>query len=299
MRIKFFFAIFMFLSIFHLSSSPEGLRISISGSLDWEKKALEASADLSLNSAGIRFPAGRSQAEEILREEYPGLIKPLILSLQADSSSTIEDLILRGELNLRELDGIYSSAQTVPPNFSIDLTRFTGKYLLDLNHISAALIRHQRAQEPGRPLYPLPTTEYTGIIIIADDILPVHGRNTSALVQPCLFPKIWDTDMNLIYERNMTNPASTGSGRGSMVRYTRGENIFRPTPSGIDNELLSITGERPLRIFARSVFGIVPTDPVIDRADALLILSNENNRRLLAEGRVVIVLNNEVLTASW
>jgi hypothetical protein len=50
-------------------------------------------------------------------------------------------------------------------------------------------------------------------------------------------------------------------------------------------------GSNPLRIIARGVFGIDPTDPVIDRDDALLILSTENNRRLLREGRVVLVLN--------
>jgi hypothetical protein len=125
--------------------------------------------------------------------------------------------------------------------------------------------------------------------------LPVHGRNTSALISPCLFPKIWDTEMNLIYERNLTDPALTSSGLRPIVRYAKREDIFRSTPSGIDNELIPLVGERPLRIFARSVFGAVPTDPVIDRSDAMLMISNENNRRLLREGRVVLVVNGEVL----
>jgi hypothetical protein len=50
-----------------------------------------------------------------------------------------------------------------------------------------------------------------------------------------------------------------------------------------------------LRIIARGVFGARPTDPIIDRDDALLILSTEANRRLLREGRIAIVLNSEVL----
>ena len=271
------------------------LGISINGTLDWEKKELGASTELVLNSAGIRFPSGRSQAEEILREEYPGLIKPLLLSLQVDSSSTLGSLIERGDLSLRELDAIYSGANRTPPNFSIDLTRFSGRYTIDLNNLSTALTRHERARSPDLPLIPAPTADYTGIIVIADNALPVHGRNTSSLVQPCIFPKIWDTDMNLIYERSMTDPAIIARSQGMMVRYSKSENIFRPTPSGIDNELIALVGERPLKIFARSVFGIVPTDPIIDRSDALLILSSENNLRLLREGRVVIILNNEVL----
>ena len=301
--VSLFFTILMFLTLFCLSNSlgadsfstADGLRISVNGTLDWERKELAASTELHLNSAGIRSPLGRSQAEEILREEYPGLIKSLLFSLQVDSFSTIEDLIERGELSLRELDAIYSRAHRRPPNFSLDLTRFSGSYTIDLNNVSASLSRHEWPSSIEMPLFPLPTTDYTGIIIIADSVLPVHGRNTSSLVQPCIFPKIWDTDMNLIFERNITDPSITASGQEMIVRYSRNENIFRPTPSGIDNELIGITGERPLKIFARSVFGAVPTDPIIDRADAMLILSSENNRRLLREGRVVIILNDEVL----
>jgi hypothetical protein len=54
-------------------------------------------------------------------------------------------------------------------------------------------------------------------------------------------------------------------------------------------------GDRPLRLIARGVFGARPTDPIIDSEDALIIISSEENRRLLREGKVVIVLNDEVL----
>jgi hypothetical protein len=46
---------------------------------------------------------------------------------------------------------------------------------------------------------------------------------------------------------------------------------------------------------ARGVFGIHPTDMVIDKSDALLVISSETNRRLLREGRVVIILPESVL----
>jgi len=161
--------------------------------------------------------------------------------------------------------------------------------------ISALLNRGQnRLTEPAAPLIPVRAADYTGIIIIADEELPIHGRNTRALAEPCLFPKIWDTDMNLIYERNMTNPALR---EGSlMVRYIVSDSIFRPTPSGLDGDLAAFLGPNPLRIIAREVFGSSPTDTVIDRADALKIVSSENNRRLLREGRVALVLNAAQLT---
>jgi len=219
----------------------------------------------------------------------------LLLTIQADSSSTVEDLVNKGELNQRDLNEICLSARMVPPNFTPDLTRFTANSAINLSYIRAALIRHSRPAEPNRPVIPSPAANYTGIIIIADQPLPIRGRNTSALLKPCLFPKIWDTEMNLIYEKNMTDPSLTGSGINNPVHYTKTESIYNLTPSGLTDDLIKLVGDRPLRIFATSVFGTVPTDPVIDKNDALLILSAENNRRLLREGKVVFVINESML----
>jgi hypothetical protein len=99
--------------------------------------------------------------------------------------------------------------------------------------------------------------------------------------------------MNLIYERSMMD---TGVARRSaMVRYVSSAGVFRPTPSGLSPELAELVGNKPLRIIARGVYGIRPTDPIIDREDALLILSSEENLRLLREGRVAIMLDQSVL----
>jgi hypothetical protein len=270
-------------------------RFDVSGTIEWDKGELSATASLNLASAGVKLPAGRMRGEEILGDEWPALIRPYLLKLQADSSSTIEDLISRGELTLAELDNISLEAASIPPSLSADLAFMTGRYSIPLNSINAALTRHRRAISQASPFAPSPAADYTGIIIIADTELPIHGRNTSALARPCLFPRIWDTGMNLIYERTMTDPAITASGSRALVRYTRAETIFRPTPSGLDESLVGLVGTNPIRVLARAVFGSSPTDPVIDREDALAIISSENNRRLLREGRVAIVLNESVL----
>jgi hypothetical protein len=80
-----------------------------------------------------------------------------------------------------------------------------------------------------------------------------------------------------------------------MVRYVSPSSVFRPTPSGLSPELTALVGNNPLRIIARGVYGIRPTDPIIDREDALIILSSDDNIRLLREGRVALVLNQGVL----
>jgi hypothetical protein len=266
--------------------------VDISGAVEWETMELNAAVALNLGSAGVRLPTGRSQAEEIINSEYANLIRPYILSVPIDSSSTMEDLINRGEFSLQGPDRIAASARRIPPSLSTDLAYLSTAYTIDLAAISAQVIRHSRPLEIRRPLMPVPAADYTGIIIIANEELPIHGRKSAALPQPCLFPKVWDSDMNLIYERNILDPENP---RPALIRYVAEESIFRPTPSGLSPELLALVGKNPLRIIARGVFGIRPTDPIIDKDDALVILSSEANRQLLREGRVAIVLTETTL----
>ena len=273
------------------------IRFDVSCSIDWARGELTALASYELAPAGIKLPTGRYIAEETLSEAYPLLVRPYLLSIKADSNSVLGDLVKSGELSYEELDSLCQESGKINSSLSADLTRMTGRFSLLTEKISSLLLRHRRSMEPSRPLIPAQAANYTGIIIIADKELPVHGRMTQALLEPCLFPKIWDTNMNLIYERNMIEP---GSQRGAqMLTYTAPETVFRPTPSGLEGELAALAGPNPLRIFARGVYGINPTDPVIDQYDALQILSTENNRRLLREGRVVLVLNEGMLKTAF
>ena len=272
------------------------VRFDVSSSTDWIVRELGTKASFDLVQAGIRLPTGRTTGEEILRQAYTRLIRANLLPIRVDSNSTIQDLVNRGEISMEELELISREAEKTPPSLSTDLSQMTGRYKVFMEKISARLVSHRRAIEPAKPLIPLRVADYTGIIIIANEELPIHGRRAETLVIPCLFPKIWDTNMDLIYERNMFDPGIKED--SLMVRYTTMENIFRSTPSGLEGELAALVGPNPLRLFAREVFGISPTDPVIDREDALIILSTENNRRLLRDGKVVFVLNEKTLNAS-
>jgi hypothetical protein len=282
-----------FLFVVALWCAPvlQGQSLDIAGAVEWETMEIAASVALNLASAGIRLPTGRAQAEEFVGAEYPRLIRPSLLSIPVDSSSTLQDLIDRGEISLQSVGALARDARRVPPALSSDLSSMTASYTIDLVRLSAALIRHSRPTELVPPLRPLPAASYTGIIILAAESLPIQGRNTQALAQPCLFPKVWDTAMNLIYERNMMDAGLSSA----VARYVSPSNVFRPTPSGLSPELEELVGNKPLRVIARGVYGIRPTDPVIDREDALLILSSRENLRLLREGRVAIMLDTSVL----
>ena len=265
-------------------------QIGINGTVDWGRMEINAVVSLDLASAGLKLPAGRTQGEALIASEYLRLIRPGILHLQVDSSSVIGDLVGRGEWTLQEVERLALRAHSVPPALSQDFGSLSASYSLGMDGIVAAHIRHEHSAEVPRTLRSVSAPAYTGIIIIASGSMPVHGMQGAALVRPCLFPKIWDTDMNLIYERNMLNPRV-----GAMARYFSSGGIFAGGPSGLSREIAAVVGDRPLRIFAQGVFGVKPTDPVINREDAMQIIASADNRNLLRDGRVVIILDDSML----
>jgi hypothetical protein len=277
-----------------LSALAQSPALSVSGALEWDRMELSARLSLDLRAAGLRLPTGRSEGEERIDAEYLALMRPLILSIPVDSSGTLGDYLTKGEFSLRLAENYARSARTVPPAMSADLTRMEASYTISLGGLSGEFIKNQRPREPRRLPASPPAAAYTGIIIIANGELPLHGTGRSAPVLPCLFPRIWDHDMNLVYDRNMP-----GSRENVMVHYAAEDSIFQRNPSGLSPELSALVGDKPLRILARGVFGIRPTDPVIDAEDARIIISSEENRALLREGRVVIVLDQDRLKTEF
>ncbi|MDR3276943.1 MAG: polymerase [Treponema sp.] len=271
----------------------------ISGSLNWDSMEIEIQVSLDLASAGIRLPTGRSRAEELLDMGYASMSQSSILSILIDSSATLGEKIGRGEISVQEAASLAASARKIPPTLSQDMSRISAAYTIDLSVLSSRLMKHSRPTEPLRPLSPVPGAAYTGIIIIANRELPIHGRAASTLVRPCLFPRIWDSDMTLIYEKTSLDPDIARSAGTMMVRYVPVTSILSSTPSGLEPGLAALVGNNPLRIMARGVFGVYTTDPVIDREDALLLLSIEETQRHLREGRVAIVLDDSVLRAPF
>jgi len=279
--------LFFFSAVFAFGQA----KLGISGAVEWDKMEINAKVELDLASAGLKLPNGRTQGEAIIASEYLRLIRPEILNIQVDSSSTIADIVERGELSIFEIESYALEARTVPPALSPNFDKLLASYTLGIAGVRSALVRHSRLADIPRTLDPVSTPSYTGIIIIASDSQPVHGtKNGTALLQPCLFPKIWDSDMKLIFERNMYNQES-----GPMAHYFPLKGIRAVGPSGLSKEISAIVGEYPLRIFAKGVFGIKPTDPIIYSDDALLIMSSEANRNLLREGRLVIIIDDSML----
>jgi hypothetical protein len=180
-------------------------------------------------------------------------------------------------------------AVSVPPFLSTDFRSIRSTYRLSLAAVAALSPPRQNPVLAAPPLNPVGAGVYTGIIVIADGELPVHGKRGAALPLPSFAPRLWDSGMGLLFDRSQAQSGAV------PFRYMNPGNIFSSRPGGLSPAAEAVVGASPLRIIAGEVFGEYPTDLVIAAEDAGKILANEDNRRLLREGKLVIILNEAVL----
>lgn len=255
--------------------------------VDWTKPAFFSTAELDISESNIVLPSGRGAAKTILESKIPLLIKDPLLSLPVDSSLKLGDTVLQDTLSLEEITNIIQDGKQSASVYSNEKDSIIINHTIKLNDISSKLVKHSFPYKPNSPIEKTATRKYTGIIIDARGVLPVQGEFVTSTGNPCLFPKVWNEEMELIYEKNIEY--SKVAKELGIVNYhwSSDENLYRDR-----------IGNDPLRITAKKIFGINRTDPVISKKDALKILSLDENRELLKQGRVIILLDKEQLVYS-
>jgi hypothetical protein len=250
---------------------------------DWKERVLRIEVELDLSAAGLRLPEGRLDAERMIERDLPGLAKDAVFALQADSHRTVEEAISDGTLDPERLVAIADLAKVERSSFSKDMRKFSATYALGLEALSSLFLTGARPTPIRAPLEERPMRDYTGIVIYAKGLLPVHGEGTEGVAAPCLFPRIFDAEMRPLLDEGFVLPEvlARSGGSGGVLGYA----------SGLGVEAGQRVGGDPMRVMAVELFGDDRCDYVISREDALRILSSPVNRELLRQGRVVVVLD--------
>lgn len=258
--------------------------LTSSSKVDWSKSTLTSDITLDTVKAKIPMPSGKSVSMNRIQMELPVLVKDPLLSLYADDTRTLGDLVLEGSLTLDALTRIIDSSKKTPPYFMNATNTLKTTDTIDLHQIGALLVKHRTPYVQEKPIERISSRAYTGIVIDARGKLQVQGEHVKSEVYPCLFPKIWNEDMDLVYERNMVLPDVAKS--AGIVSYMPGQGSNKKTERA---------GSDPLWITARKVYGVNRCDPVISREDYLRITTVPENLELLKQGKVVILLDSDQL----
>ncbi len=134
--------------------------------------------------------------------------------------------------------------------------------------------------DPGR--FPLYTTyeyssAFTGVVIDARDLARI----------PAIGPRIFDEDHRTVYSLDIVDKESFA--RWGAVQYT-----YDPYYKGFNERV----GDNPYRIVAMENDTLISTDIGISNKDARTLLQDEVSRKNLREGRVIIILEKQVLKSN-
>ncbi len=264
------------------NADEESAILYSSSKIDWNQGTFTSNVSMDIVKAGIPMPSGKNAAVNKIKMELPVLIKDPLLSVYADDTRTLGDMVLDGSLTLEELTRIIDNAKETPAYFKNGGDRLLTEHTIRLEDIGSLFVKHKSPYTQQKPIERIASRAYTGIVIDARGKLPVHGEFVESLVDPCLFPKIYDENMTLVYERNMVDP---------KIASKKGINSY--TTDINDKDVEKRIGDDPLWITAEEVFGVYRCDPVISRDDYLRIATVAENLKLLKEGKIVILLGKE------
>ncbi|MBQ0039988.1 MAG: OmpA family protein [Treponema sp.] len=265
-------------------ANREDATMTSSSFINWTKNTFVSDVSLDVEKAGIPMPSGKSTCVRRIEMDLPILIKDPLLSLYVDDTKTLDDLVLDGTVTLEDITRIIDRSHKTPSVFAQGKSTLLTKHTMDLKDISSSLVKHSKPYIAPQPIERISSRAYSGIIIDARGSMPVQGEFTSSRVYPCLFPKIWNEDMDLVYERNSTSPDIAK--KDGIVQYSSSELI---------ESYSDRVGKDPLWITAKKVYGINRCDPVISKDDYLRIASIKENLELLKKGKVVVLLDKDML----
>lgn len=249
--------------------------------IDWKESALYVQVTAPLPSSGRNLPAAEHTVRRHIEDEIGHIFYGALQQLRVDSWSTLDERVSRQPHRSTSVQQAAGNAKLLRARRTEDMRHVEVRYRLPLYpDVARSVVTHDSAAPLPRVAGWVPNRRYTGLVIFARGELPVHGEDQSRELSPTLLPKIFDTDLRLVFTHEML-PGETARDRGT-VRYVGDVN---------DPLLYEVAGPDPLRVSASAVFGRQATDVIIPRATAEQLLQDDANARLLREGRVVVVVS--------
>lgn len=268
--------IFLLLATAGLVSAQE---IEWESSFDWTQGELRLVAEAPIDRSGANAPAAAHRAEREIESELPGELVNALMPLRIDSRRTLGEELQRDPSLYARIASLADRVQRLMTRPDRSLSRLRVTYRFDLYPgLPRLLLRDDLPLPFRRILGWVPAGSYTGVVIYAAEPLPLHGTQITSTIEPSLLPEIFDEQMNEVLTREQLDQQWVE--RWGVAAYTGSLDI---------SEFTERIGQNPKPILARRLFGVSPTDIVVSGADARELLATEDNRRLLREGRILII----------
>lgn len=246
--------------------------------INWEEGVVTLDITASTETAWTAL-SSRYNMDKLISKRAPVITAEAIADIPVNSNETIGSAIL----NNTSLYGILLKLPDhVGKTFSTaaeDRKSLTVRYNIPIfPDIASLFIERNEADPVKKDLRYYPTEDFTGILIYAAEKLPVAGTNSMKTLSPSIFPRLIDKDKNIIMDISKVEPEYLKKWGTAGFSYNVNKSFYGDR-----------VGAFPLRTIADGLFGINGTDIILPERTVRQILSNNHNRQLLAEGRVLII----------
>lgn len=275
-----------FISLFIPLALSSQETISAKTTINWRTAVIDISITAALPPEINVLPEAKIKAENEIEDAIPIIIQ-----------TAMEDVILNSQLNVFErlkkdlhltslIDNFSNEKYKVRTNLSKNLQKLQAHYQIPLYpDFCSTFIEHQVATPLPKIMHYVPSANYTGIVIYASEELPVYGEHRKEYLTPALFPKILNSNGEIIFTPENMDPDILK--KQGAVHYV----------SHLDEVPVQRAGLLPLKIKATAVYGRNRTDLIIPSWISEKILAREHNINLLKEGKIIIVCNPEKIEA--
>ena len=285
--LQFLTALGLFLFTSYLGFSQNGieqnLNTGVKTSYNWNSGIIVIDISEKMDLTHYSFPEARTLADEEIRNNAAKYFINGIMDIYIDSSSTVKSSVQKSQMLFAELLNVSRKGKRefsyVSGKMDILNARYTFK-IYGENGFAKFFIKHEQPYPIERFLGFEPSRDFSGLVVYAKGKYPAVGKSGKKKLNPALFPKIYDENMNLIIEREMCYPDSLK--KWGIAAYTNSED---------EGPFLQRIGMFPLRVMARAVYGANNTDVVISLDAGRKLLSREKNINLLRHGRILIILD--------
>ena len=225
----------------------------------------------------------RFRISESIERDLTDIVLDAFDTVSLDSRFSLSSYLTDNAERLSQFETINETKQRVSSSFSVDLSSVTNVYRYNIyNDLMPVLITHEYPSPVPRVLPFVPSAVFTGIVIYAADEMPLYGEEGTSLLQPSVFPVIYDENMNTVASERMSDP-----------EFLQQWGFAAFTDKLEESAFYERIGRYPFRTTAQMIFGNNRNDIIITTEAAKRLLYNEANRRLIREGRILIILAPE------
>ena len=251
--------------------------------IDWQRGKFVIQVTVEI--AASHTPKTRYKAERRIANLIPIVFIEEVADICVDSYHRIGDTYRENGETLEKLKELALTGKKESASYSADMKSVKATYTFPIFGESGLLnffVSHSHPYPTRKAFGFVPTKRYTGIVIYAKGEYPLYGENgTEGSLKSSLFPKIFDEAMKTVVEKEQCDPESLK--RWGMAQYSDSLAVERFSPR---------IGRFPLHIIARGIYGKNGTDIIIPTEDTKQLLALRENRDLLIQGRILIIVDN-------